>query len=437
MKENSKNCRPNKINRPDEEALRRVLKKNNRFAAELVIRLAWQAGLTRPQIHDLTWDQVSFEDEEIQLSTHTVPIHPELLSSLSDRRNRPSSQKSEYVVLTDARKSHAHEVEISRFTNKALQEEEALKDISLKDLRDDFVIRILQEKGKAYAVRVGGIAMTTLYSRYGQFLPANEKNASHRISTIEDKERLLRLLSSEGNSPAGLTLWLVWKHGMSMGEVAALTWSQVDFEKGIITIGERKIEMTGIVYQLLKETYESRSSDADPHVLLTPRAKNPFDPDRLSVVTRTALMRGGLGKLHVATLPRTSASDKLNEKLLAFMQTRRFITRHDLVRELGLSWNRAYEVLRYAVDRNQITKIGTRYYLAGTVVKPEDHYSVIRDLIVEDGAATISEINKRLGTEHKAAWWIVNTFVEQGKLVRDGQKYVLPSAGSEDEASLK
>ena len=88
--------------------------------AELCIRLAWQAGLTRPQIHALTWNQISFEAAEIRLPSHTIPIHPDLLECLEDRRNRPRSQASEYVVLTDARHTHPHEVHIAKAVSAAL-----------------------------------------------------------------------------------------------------------------------------------------------------------------------------------------------------------------------------------------------------------------------------------------------------------------------------
>ena len=107
------------------------------------------------------------------------------------------------------------------------------------------------------------------------------------------------------------------------------------------------------------------------------------------------------------------------------------------MKEFGLSHAIAYNALRYAVERGHLIKIGVRYYLPGTVVKPEDHYKVIRNLIEEDGAATMDAINRSLGTEYKAAWWIVTTLIKQGKIVRAGQKYMLPTTKSKDETSLK
>ena len=43
---------------------------------------------------------------------------------------------------------------------------------------------------------------------------------------------LWKLLQTEGSSPVGLALWMSWKLGMQAREIVALTWSQVDLDRG-------------------------------------------------------------------------------------------------------------------------------------------------------------------------------------------------------------
>lgn len=55
------------VNRPDPEAMSRVLEQAG--PEGIVLRLAWQAGLSREEISALTWDQVSFLDNRLELRT--------------------------------------------------------------------------------------------------------------------------------------------------------------------------------------------------------------------------------------------------------------------------------------------------------------------------------------------------------------------------------
>jgi len=422
------------LNLPNEEALLRVLARNNGFAAELIIRLAWQAGLSRPQIQDLTWDQVSFEKGEILLPNRApIPIHPDLLTRLQQQRNRPSSKRYPYVVLTDCHHTHPEVVQISKIAGKALAEEETLKGINLKDLRDDFIVRAIQQHGKAYAIRISGISMATIYSTYGQYLSQSRgtvvEGDPSKNSQV-DENRLLQLLTAEGNSAAAMALWLVWKQGMTLDEITRLTWDQVDFQQNEICRenDNGKTTLHPIVAQLLKEAFDSRGLHSDPHVLLSPKAQRPFDPDRLCVLTRTALIRGGLDSLYLNKLVRIEPKDKMVDELLQYMAQRRFVTQKEVTAALKLNKSTVYHVLHQAVNCGKIVRIGTRYYKAGTVVPPEEHYSAICDLLAEDGKATLGTITNRLGIESKACLWIVSNLVKDGKLTKEGQRYMLPSS---------
>ena len=63
-----------KNRRLDETALRRLLEREQTGPEALVLRLAWLEGLTREEIAALTWDQVSFLDNRLELPDRMVPL---------------------------------------------------------------------------------------------------------------------------------------------------------------------------------------------------------------------------------------------------------------------------------------------------------------------------------------------------------------------------
>ena len=70
------------VNRPEEAAMRRILERERTGPEGAVVRLAWLAGLTREEIAGLTWSQVSFLDDRLELPDRMVPLSPELRTYL-------------------------------------------------------------------------------------------------------------------------------------------------------------------------------------------------------------------------------------------------------------------------------------------------------------------------------------------------------------------
>ena len=415
--------------RPDEAALLRVLKENKRLAAELIIRLAWQAGLNRTQIHDLTWDQISFDPAEIRLPTHTVPIHPDLLACLEDHRNRPSSQKTEYVVLSDAFRSHLHSVRVSKVASDALSKEESLNNVSLYDLRSDFIVRMLEQHGKNYTLQVSGIAVTTLYASFSKYVSQSrgtvtEGNPSKKA--VIDADQLMAFLAAEGTSPVGISVWLAWKHSMSLDEIVALTWEQVDFEANTLRLADREVSLHPVVAQLLKELHDNRSPDMDPHVLLTPKSKTPFNANRLSVVMRTAFYRSGITSIHLTALQYLNDFHEDAEKIIRHIQEHRFITRKEAETLLGTTTAAASNKLRLLQQQKKLVRSGTRYYLPGTIGPPEEQPAAVIKYLKEFGTSTCGDIAKELRLEKRACAWVLHKMVEEGSIIMIGQAYKLP-----------
>ena len=416
------------LNQAQKEALLRLLQARRGTAAELILRLAWQAGLNRTQIHALTWGQVDFAQGEIRLTSHTVPLSQELAACLAQRQQRGGKNSGNFVVLTDARGAHPHSVIISKMASEALGTEEALKGITLKELRDDFIIRMLTRHGKDYTLQVSGIAVATLYASFNQYLSQSHGTVTEGAPSPKiriDTKQLMDFLAAEGTSPAAMGIWLAWKQNLSLQETVSLTWAQVEEERGYLTLPGRKVPLHPIVAQLLAELRQGRQ-EGETHVLLTPNAKTPFRAERLSVVIRTALCRSGLGAIHLDALHTLDQQQQTEETVLQYAAAKGHITRKEAETLLGVNENAAYKTLNLLVQQEKLVRVGSRYYIAGTVVPPQEHRAAIERYLGEVGASTSGDIARMLRIEPRACSWILRSMVEEGALTRSGQIYKLP-----------
>ena len=200
--------------RPDEAALFRVLEKHRRSCAGFILRLAWNMGLSTTEMHGLKWNEVLLEGRRIQLPDRSVPMDEDTWECLQARYMK-NSRRSEYVVISDRRRVHMHRVNISVAAHEALESEESLRNISLKDLREDFVIRQLEQHDGAYVARISGLTLATLTSRYGQYCRAeNSGGPEEPLAEDELEARLYEAVQREGPTPEGLAIWMSWQLGL-------------------------------------------------------------------------------------------------------------------------------------------------------------------------------------------------------------------------------
>ena len=221
------------FNRPDEAAMLRILERHPHSPEGAILRLAWLEGLSRSEITELRWDQVDFEGKAIQLPDRAVPLEPSTEACLRERHVR-CALRDPHVVISERSKKPMPPESISRLSRLALDSEG--QKVNLMDLRHDFVIRQLQTHDWPYVARVSGMAVSTLRDAFSPYLtkPAAPENP---LAQRDEAEYLLwRVIQQEGSSPAGLALWMGWKLQMQPGEIASLTWGQVDFDQNLIRL---------------------------------------------------------------------------------------------------------------------------------------------------------------------------------------------------------
>ena len=131
-----------KNRRLEEAALRRLLEREQTGPEALVLRLAWLEGLTREEIAALTWDQVSFLDERLELPDRMVPLDPEARSFLWRLREARGEEGDPHVLLSARERRPVRLESISRLARQAL-DRGGLTGVRLQDLRYDWILRCL------------------------------------------------------------------------------------------------------------------------------------------------------------------------------------------------------------------------------------------------------------------------------------------------------
>ena len=220
--------------RPDEAAMQRVFARTSGGAAEVVLRLAWLQGLHRAEITALRWDQVDFAGRALLLPDRTIPLDPSAEACLRAWYVRCAGNPK-CVAVSDRDQTPMRPESVSRLARQALNSEGLA--LSLMDLRRDFILRQIETHGWSYAAQVSGVAAAALRE---EFLPrlraANTLPEAPKVGRDEREYLLWRIIQQEGSSPAGLALWMGWQLRMQPGEIAGLTWNQVDFARNLLRL---------------------------------------------------------------------------------------------------------------------------------------------------------------------------------------------------------
>ena len=410
--------------RPDEAAMQRVFARTSGGAAEVVLRLAWLQGLHRAEITARRWDQVDFAGRALLLPDRTIPLDPSAEACLRAWYVRCAGN-SECVAVSDRDQTPMRPESVSRLARQALNSEGLA--LSLLDLRRDFILRQIEAHGWSYAAQVSGVAAAALRE---EFLPrlraANTLPEAPKVGRDEREYLLWRIIQQEGSSPAGLALWMGWQLRMQPGEIAALTWDQVDFDRNLLLLPDRELPMGSRLRRMLSEARERRRDPEEPQVFTAPTTGRPMDLARLTTVTRTALIRGGLEQVNLRNLHTWATQDDRSKILLDLAAQQGYLTREDVTAALNVSKATARQQLLRLREAGQLVRVGARYYPAGAVTPPEDQLSAIRGYLLQHGTGRRQDFLKLLNVPPAQGTQILSRLVEQGELALVGRHYELP-----------
>ena len=410
------------FNRPDEAAMLRILERHPHSPEGAILRLAWLEGLSRSEITELRWDQVDFEGKAIQLPDRTVPLEPSTETCLRERHVR-CALRDPHVVISERSKKPMPPESVSRLSRLALDSEG--QKVNLMDLRHDFVIRQLQTHD--WPCGPG--------QRHGGVHPAGCLLAlSHQARRAGKSSGPAGRggVSSLARDPAG---GLVSRRTGSLDGLEAPDAArrdrlphlgQVDFDQNLIRLPDRTVSMGSRLRRLLLDAWDRRKDPAEPRVFTAPTTGRPMDLSRLTTVTRTALIRGGLEHVNLRNLHTWVRQGDRAQLLMAQAEEQGWLTREAVMERLGVSKSTARQYLLELREAGRLVRVGTRYYPAGAVADPDDHLDIIRAYLQEHGTGRRQDFIRLLGLEPEQGTLLLRRLTDRGELVLTGRHYTLP-----------
>ena len=385
------------MNRIDEATMNSILDRWGESAPGRILRLAWQAGLRRREIRDLTWGSVDLMEWKISLPDRTVPIPMELALFLAPLEE----EKERFGVASQRTGDPLDPQTISHLAKEALAEG-GLPDVRLTDLRTDCALRMLCAGQDWQAVsRATGMSAAALRKLGGQSTRA-VKDPRVKAAAVE------QLLEREGATPAGAAIALAWRIGLGLDEILELKWEAVD----TLPLDSRT--------KTLLEGLERQG----PFVLST-RTGRPYDRARLSRLVRSAFVQGGLDDLTLRDLRQLRSADAFDAQLLLLAGRREGVTLQQAQEELDLVDTAVRRSLRRLVQKGKLVRVGMRYYLPGAVVPPEEQEAAILDYLKREGFAYRQDIARLLRLPPAQCRPVLQRMVESGKLHLEEQRYIM------------
>ena len=407
------------INRPDAEALEALLRREGMSLAAVVIRLAWQLGLLRREIHGLRWEQVDFTASAVRLEDREVPMEPGVqifLQRLLTGRKTASGP----VVLSDRGGKRPTEQHLSYVCRKALDAADQ-REVRLLDLRYDYILRQMQRHDWQYVSRVSGLDPRTLQQHFAEGW--QDRQDPEKGVPVVDGEKVRAVVEAEGYSACGAAIRLVWQLGLYQEELLGLRWTDIDWERGEVRLPERTVALPGSLTQYLKALREKNQPYSD-RVLISDRARKPMENAYVSKAVRAALIRGGCGNVTLRDLRRDwEMQEKYEGPIRAYLQSHRRIMRSEAAELLGISGDQANTGLRRMVERGTLIRSGHCYYLPGVVVPPEQQREVILAYLSNHAGCRRQDLTKLLGLEPKQCLTIVEKLLKSGDIRREGARY--------------
>lgn len=401
---------------PDAEKLWKLLDSSPYELSSAVIHLAWRCGLSRHTIWALKWTEIDFEKAFLRLPDRDVPVEQKTLNQLRMWKSICDDYANEFVAFSLKMKKHVAEQSLNRLVRDAMACV-GLESINIKDLRNDFIERALEQYDWEYAMRVCGLTASTYKAQYAGIGSRKRPVGPQVGKEPNDPARIRQTLEKNKESTAGLALWLAFDADLRVHEIASLTWPQVDFAKQTVRTQRGEIAISDRLTELLEREKASRSPDEPPYVVLSPRSKKPMDKARMSVVMKDLLLKSGVSTTDVTALKSGVAREPQKQAILDYVRGNGSITGAAAEALLGTSREGALRVLKSLTDGGKLAKTRKGGWIPAEEAVPEERWrSAVAALANEQGRVTKAEVAKLLHTGNYSAQALLKSMKQEGTL---------------------
>lgn len=150
-----------------------------------------------------------------------------------------------------------------------------------------------------------------------------------------------------------------------------------------------------------------------------------MDVSRVSRITRTALIRGGMENWTLRDLWTRYEKSNWEQKITEAIRRSGPITRSEIMELYGQTKSAAYQRLRAMLDKGLLVRVGYKYYLPDSVVPPERQQEALYEYLKKEGFACRKDITTALQIETEQCSALLKHEVDSGNLIKVGQKYYL------------
>lgn len=239
----------------------------------VVIRLAWQLGLLRREIHQLTWGQVDFTASVVRLEDRAIPMEPEIqvfLQRLLTGRKQGRARWCCRTAAAGSRRSSICPMSAGRRWTPP-----GSRKCACWICATIISCGQLQRHDWQYVSRVSGLDPRTLQLHFAESWQERRMPAQPRAAGAVDAEKVRAVLESEGASACGTALRLVWQMGLYQEELLQLRWDMIDWQAQQVRLPGRTVPLNPALIPFLQALQELNRADSDL-VLISDRPDGPW-----------------------------------------------------------------------------------------------------------------------------------------------------------------
>lgn len=381
-------------------------------ASAAILLLAWEAGLAPGEISTLRWDAVDLSGGLLVLGDRRIPLEPSLEELLGELLG-------ENVYVIPNGRSHyspMNRVSISRKARQAL-DHAGLGSVTLADLREDFLLRLMKRLPMEQVVEVSGYEVRSIQEharRTGIAPPPFSPTAQKQ--TVPGA--LLDALAREGDTLDSRIVLLSWLGGLTLEQMSALRWQDLSLPSRSWMVERQTVPIPRDLLPYLTEWEKSKRDDA--WLLRGPRSGKPIPIHDLSRRGKEFFVRYRLNGYSLALLRGKAEPALLRHRMLELVQADCRVTTGKAAAALGISPGVARTLLSSLAREGAVTCAAPGVYQLPGQETPRQRMDAFLE-VRKGETVTRQDLAEVLDVEDGSVTYYIKEAMKNGRMTRTGR----------------